>query len=313
MASSESNGKGAGGYAVYAMLALGMATFGSATPVSKIVSAEAPVFVGSALRVGIGALALAPFVIGRFGEIRKLRRGDWAVIGLIALLGMFGFTALMLYGMQMVSGVVGAIVMSTAPAVTAAASMLLMGDRATWRKITAIALAVGGVLVLHLGRMGSGGGNGEEGGAGALLLGSALVFGAVCCEAAYTLLGKKISSRVDPVLAALLAAAVSLPLFVPLAVWQWGGFEPAGVSARAWMALVWYGAGTLALGTWLWYSGVRRAEGSVAAGFMGVMPASALILSYALLGEAFEWLHLVGFAIVFAGVLLVSWEHARQG
>ena len=296
------------------MLALGMVTFGSATPVSKIVSAEAPVFVGSALRVAIGALALAPFVIGRFGDIRGLHSRDWLVIGFIALLGMFGFTALMLYGMQMVSGVVGAIVMSTAPAVTAAASMLLMGDRATWRKITAIVLAVGGVLVLHLGRMGSGAGEGDEGGgAGPLLLGSALVFGAVCCEAAYTLLGKKISARVDPVLAAFLAAAVSLPLFVPLAIWQWDGFEVADMSARAWVALVWYGAGTLALGTWLWYSGVRRAEGSVAAGFMGVMPASALILSYALLGEAFEWLHLVGFAIVFAGVLLVSWEHARQG
>jgi len=40
----------------------------------------------------------------------------------------------------------------------------------------------------------------------------------------------------------------------------------------AWAALVWYGAGTLALGTWLWYSGVSKAEGAVAAGFMGVMP-----------------------------------------
>ena len=54
------------------------------------------------------------------------------------------------------------------------------------------------------------------------------------------------------------------------------------------------------------------AEGAVAAGFMGVMPASALILSYLLLGEAFAWLHLAGFSIVFAGVLLMSWEHAAM-
>lgn len=74
---------------------------------------------------------------------------------------------------------------------------------------------------------------------------------------------------------------------------------------------MWYGAGTLALGSWLWYAGVSKTEGSIAAGFMGVMPASALILSYALLGEQFRWLHVLGFAIVFAGVLLISWEHAR--
>lgn len=45
---------------------------------------------------------------------------------------------------------------------------------------------------------------------------------------------------------------------------------------------------------------------------MGVMPASALLLSYVLLDEEFKWLHVLGFGVVFAGVLLISWEHARK-
>ena len=294
------------GLPVSVRLALGMAVFGSATPVSRIVTQAMPVFVGSGLRVAIGALALLPFVVGDLGRIRTLSRRDWLLTAGIALLGMFGFSALMLYGMGMVSGVVGAVVMSTTPAVTAAASMLFLGDKPTWRKLAAVGLAVAGVLILHLG----GGGSDEQG--GNLLLGSALVFGAVCCEASYTLLGKKVSEHVDPVLVAFLAAALAVPLFVPLAVWQWPDFSPAQVSARAWAALVWYGAGTLTLGTWLWYSGVARAEGAVAAGFMGVMPVSALVLSYILLDEPFRWVHLLGFAVVLAGVLLVSWEHARM-
>ena len=49
-----------GSLIVYPQLALGMATFGSATPASKIVTAAMPVFIGSALRVGLGALVLAP-------------------------------------------------------------------------------------------------------------------------------------------------------------------------------------------------------------------------------------------------------------
>ena len=65
------------------------------------------------------------------------------------------------------------------------------------------------------------------------------------------------------------------------------------------------------MGTWLWYSGVSKAERAVATGFMGVMPASALALAYFLLGEPFEWIHLIGFIVVFGGVLLISWEHAR--
>lgn len=295
----------------YALLFAGMAFFGSATPVSKIVTQAMPVFVGATLRVAIGGLVLAPIVWKKRGEIRTLSRTDWLLAVLIALFGMFGFTALMLYGLRMVSGVTGAIVMATAPAVTAAASVVFMKDAVTWRKVVAIVLAVSGVLTLQLGG-GSSDGEGTSGEAGASWLGIGLVFGAVCCEAAYTLLGKRVSRDVDPVLVAFLAAVLSIPLFVPFAIWQWSSFDPASVDTRAWTAVVWYGAGTLALGSWLWYAGISRTEGAIAAGFMAVMPTSALILSYVLLGESFLWIHLAGFAIVFAGVLVMAWEHARM-
>ncbi|MGP1397901.1 MAG: DMT family transporter [Inquilinaceae bacterium] len=295
----------------YIQLALGMAVFGSATPVSKIVTGAMPVFVGSAFRATLGALVLLPFVLRHRSQVRRMGRRDWILTGLIALFGMFGFSALMLYGMRMVSGVTGAVVMSTAPAVTATASMLFLKDSPTWRKVTAIALAVTGVLVLQLGGDTDRSAGGEQG-TGMRWAGAGLVFGAVCCESAYTLLGKAVSKTVDPLLVAFLGAVLSIPLFVPFAIWQWSSVDWAEIDGRAWTALAWYGAGTLALGSWLWYSGVAKADGSVAAGFMGVMPASALILSYILLGEAFAWSHLLGFGIVFVGVLLISWEHARM-
>lgn len=298
--------------ATLAKLALGMTLFGSATPVSKIVTGAMPVFVGGALRVAIGALVLMPAVWRHRQDIASIDRRSWVLIGLIALFGMFGFTAFMLYGMKIVSGVVGAVVMSTTPAVTAAASILFLRERAGWRILAGIALAVGGVLVLQLGSAGGGGADDAASGAGGQWLGAGLIFAAVCCEAAYTLLGKRASSRVDPVLVAALAALISLPAFVALAVWQWPDFRPGDVSTGAWLAVLWYGAGTLALGSWLWYAGVARAPGAVAAGFMGLMPASALILSYVLLGEPFRVIHLAGFAIVFASVLMIGWEHARM-
>ncbi|WP_353642481.1 DMT family transporter [Mesorhizobium sp. WSM2239] len=63
--------------------------------------------------------------------IARLERRDWLLIGLIALFGMFGFTALMLYGMQLVSGVVGATIMSTTPAVTALGAILFLKEHPT--------------------------------------------------------------------------------------------------------------------------------------------------------------------------------------
>ena len=288
----------------FARLALGMAAFGSATPISKIVTGALPVFVASALRVALGAIVLAPFAVQARGA--PLERRDWVYTSVIAVFGMFGFSALMLYGMKEISGVAGAIVMSTTPAVTAAASMLFLKEQPTWRKLLAAALAVAGVLILHLG------GSSSESAGERPLLGMLLVFGAVLCEVVYTLVGKKVSERVDPTRVAFLASAIALPLFVPFAIWQWSEFRPSDIGSGVWIALAWYGAGTLGLGTWLWYSGVRKAEGAVAAAFMGVMPCSALLLSYVLLGEQFRWLHLAGFAVVFAGVALVSWEHQRM-
>lgn len=287
-----------------ARLFSGMAMFGSATPVSKIVTQAAPVFIASLFRVGLGALFLAPAAYFKRKEVSKISGGDWIRIGLISIFGMVGFSAFMLYGMRLASGVTGAIVMSTTPAVTAAASMVFLGDKASWRKFTAIALAVLGVLILQLGASL----NETEG----ALLGGALVFAAVCCESTYTLLGKTLTKSIDPVLVTFLASALSIPLFIPLAIWQWPNFTPQDFDAGVWGALIWYGVGTLALGSWLWYAGVQKAEGSTAAAFMGVMPVSALILSYILLGEAFRWMHLAGFAVVFSGVLLMSWEHASM-
>ncbi|WP_421786716.1 DMT family transporter [Hyphobacterium sp.] len=287
------------------MLISGMALFGSATPVSRIIGQDFPVLLAAELRVLIGTLVLLPVAIGHFGTVPRLSRADWMRIAIIALFGMFGFTLLMLYGMRLIPGAAGAVVMSTAPAITAIGAIAFLGDRLTRAKALAIGLAVIGVLTLNLLSAGESG--------GLLLWGSLLVLAAVCCEAVYTLMGRRTTETVSPVLVAFLAAALSIPLFAPFALWQAWGWDWTTVSAASWVALVWYGAGTLALGSWVWYAGVSRASGSTAAGFMAVMPCSALLLSYLLLDEPFRWSHIAGFAIVLVSVLLMSREHAKMG
>ncbi|MEQ8701067.1 MAG: DMT family transporter, partial [Bauldia litoralis] len=290
---------------VWAQLAAGMAIFGSATPMSKIVTEAFPVFLASGLRMLLSAAILLPIVFAMKTPVRDFEKRDWGVLAAIALVGMFGFTVFLLFGMKMVSGVTGSIVMSTAPAVTAALSFLFFKDRLGWRKSAGIALAVAGVLLLKVT------GTQDESGGGSPLLGTLLVFLAVCSEAGYTLFGKLSTERLTPYAIAGLSAALAVPVFLPFAVWDAAGFDFAKPDLGDWIALVWWGAGTMVLGSVLWYSGVAKVEGSTAAGFMGVMPASALILSYVLLGEPFRWAQLAGFAIVFAGVCVIAWAHAR--
>lgn len=255
---------------LYGQLALGMALFGSGTPISKILTQAFPVFIASELRVIVGTVVLFPFIFQERETIKQYQRKDWLVIALIALIGMVLFSALMLYGMKQISGVVGSIVMSTTPIVTALGSFLLFRDRFGWRKSAALALAVFGVLILNIG------GSQSEQLESNQLIGTLLIFGAVCSEAAYTLLGKKASDHVSPIMITALASAIAALLFLPLALPQLNSFEMGNIEWTDWLALVWWGAGTLVLGSVLWYRGVEKVSGSTAAGFMGVMPVSAL-------------------------------------
>jgi hypothetical protein len=56
--SQHSDRSWANSLAIYGQLALGMAIFGSGTPISKIVTNAFPVFVASGLRVAVATLVL---------------------------------------------------------------------------------------------------------------------------------------------------------------------------------------------------------------------------------------------------------------
>lgn len=77
-------------------------------------------------------------------------------------------------------------------------------------------------------------------------------------------------------------------------MWDAWSFRWSDPTAGQWLAVAWWGAGTMGLGSWLWFRGMERVRAGTASAFMGVMPVSALLLSYTLLGETFPWLHAAG-------------------
>ncbi|WP_239163517.1 DMT family transporter [Paractinoplanes rishiriensis] len=195
--------------------------------------------------------------------------------------------------------------MATTPAVTAIGAVLLLRDRITGWKAAGLAVAVAGVVAVNLGGPSSGSGDN-------VWLGSLLVFGAVCCEATYTLLGKKLTANLSPQTIAVWAAAGAALLFAPFAVVQAIDFDWSRPAATDWLALLWWGAGTMGLGSLLWFGGVMRVSGTTASGFMAVMPLSALLLSYLLVGESFAWIHVVGMAAVGTGIAAVAYSDTRR-
>lgn len=292
-----------------ALLFFGMALFGSATPISKLVGEGLPVFTASLLRVILGALSLLPFVVKDFWRnLGGMNARAWREVSLIALFGMVGFTFLLVYGMKYITGVAGSIIMSFTPALTALGAFVFLGSPLDWRRIVAIVTGVGGLILINVFRAGFTDSSGPI-----FYLGFLLVLAAISCEAVYTLMGKKATDTMPPLFVTFLATMLSIPLFALLSLLvDFSQANFANVSAGTWWALAWWGIGTLGAGSALWYSGLAQAEGTTAAGFMSVMALSALLLSYFLLGETFEWIHLPGIVLVLISIGLMSWVHASE-
>ncbi len=285
-----------------------MAIFGSGTPVSKIVGEGFPIYAGSFLRVLIGFIVLIPFLIAERKLIYHVSKKSWLLLGVISLVGVVLFSVFMLEGMKRVSGVAGSIVMSTTPAVTALGAFIFYKESFGIKKILALILAFAGVLIINL----SHGMDNSGVSTGTLILGSAMIFGAVIGEVCFTLIGKKITEDLSPVLITGITCGMSIIMFLPMAFYELVSLNYTSISISSIIAMLWWGAGTMALGTIVWYSGIQEAKAGQAAIFMAVMPISALALSYLLLGEAFKWVHAFGFGIVLVSIFLATHKKRRS-
>lgn len=288
---------------IYALLFFGMAFFGTGTPSAKVVSDGFPLFLGPFLRLLVASLVLTPFLVVFRHRLRRISGRDWLEIALIGGVGVVAFTLFLLTGMQRVNGVVGAVVMSLSPAAMAVASVIFMGDSLGWRKTLAVTLAVAGVIVINVS------GKSISASGWTLVLGSLLVFAAVCSQTLYSLLGKRVINDLRPAVVLPLVAWVATLLFAVPGIVQATSFDFSQPTLNQWFGLVVWGLGPLAVGTMLWFYGLEEVRPSTASGFMGAMPASALVLSYVWLGDEFHPIHLAGFALVFISIGLVTWAH----
>lgn len=288
---------------VYFQLFAGMALFGTGTPSAKVVSEAFPMFLGPFLRLAVAALVLTPFLIAYRRRLPNISKPEWFKIVVIGGVGIVAFTFFLLAGMQRVNGVVGSVVMSLSPAAMATAAVLFMHDRMGWRKILAVTLAVAGVLVINVS------GQSIQSSGWTLILGSLLVFFAVASQTLYSLLGKKLIKGLRPTLALPLIVWVAALLFAGPGLYQAMSFDFSTPTPNEWLGIVIWGMGPLPLGTLIWFRGLSQVPPSTASGYMSAMPAAALALSYFWLGDEFHPVHLVGFALVFTSIGLVTWAH----
>ena len=288
----------------YACLALSMSLTGSYVALSKPLVHVLPVFLLAWMRFGIAAVAMLPW-LKKPPDEAPLTGKTRLLLFLESFLGNFLFSICMLYGISMTSAVSAGVVLSGIPAVIAVMSWLFLRERIGRRMWLAAACAVVGVALLALSKSGSAN---AAGAAGNAVLGNLLVFGAVVCEGAYTVIGKRLTGVLGPKRISALINLWGFTLMTPFGIYYALGFDFAAVTVGIWALLVFY-ALAASMGTvWLWMTGSRHLPAAQGGIFTVMLPISAALCGVLVLGESLGAIQLLAFAIALLGIVL-TWNH----
>ncbi|MBM3115130.1 DMT family transporter [Jeongeupia naejangsanensis] len=272
-----------------------MLMVGSNVGIGKAIVATMPVLLFALLRFVVGVTVLAP--VYRPSRLRRVSRAEWRNLFLQALFGTFLFTLLMLYGVRHTSALAAGVITSTIPAVVILLAWGMLGERPSPRAMLAVALAMGGVLIVNLARSDGDGGS---------LFGNLLVFGAVLCESLYVILSRRLTQTLPAIEICAYTHGIGLLLMLPLGVFASLSFDFTAVRLETWGLVIWYGLAASVFSFWLWMKGIRHVPGQMAGVFTAVLPVAAAGYGILVLGEQPTLAHGIALLCVLAGIAIAS-------
>jgi drug/metabolite transporter (DMT)-like permease len=279
-----------------------MSLVGAYVALVKPLTALFPIFALAFLRFAIAALALLPWTWRSPGEPPLSRSESWQLF-LQSFFGNFLFSICMLWGVALTSATASGLVMGALPVVVALLSGVLLRERISGRLLLAVLCAAAGIVVVQLAKSASAG-------ASSSWAGDALVFGAVCCEALYVVIGKQLAATRTPMRVSAWINLWGLALTTPLGLWQVMRIDWSSITSLTWAYLVFYALAASVVAVALWMSGLRQISAGFAGVFTVALPLSTTAIAVGVLGEALTWLHALALACGLLAIVLAAWPVA---
>lgn len=298
----------------YACLALSMSLVGSYVALSKPLVAALPVFLLAWLRFGIGGAAMLHWLKKPVNEVpmtSQIKR----LVFLESFLGNFLFSICMLFGVSMTSAVAAGVIMAAIPAAVAVMSWLFLRERIAPRVWLAVACAVVGVGLVSLSKQEHVVPVNAAAGVDFIFnnvwLGNLLLVGAVLCEAAYAVIGKRLTGSLSPKRITALINLWGFALITPFGLWMAWRFDFSTVGTSSWLLLLFYALAASVWTVWLWMTGLKTVPANQAGVFTVMLPVSAAAVGVLVLGESLTAMQIGAFAIALVGVVLATLPQRR--
>jgi len=267
--------------------------------VGRAIGGQVPPIGISTMRWLIPALLLWPLAHPHLKRDWPTLRTHWPAMLWLSVTGGALFSALQYVGLQYTSALNVSVLNSLVPVLILAAGALIFRDRVAPLQIIGIATSLSGVLVV----IAHGSINlllSVSFGAGDLII--ALGMAVFAIYAACLRLRPPIHWTSFMFALSVLSAAMTMPFFI-LETMSGTTLQPTVLTA---VAVVYVGIFPSLLAFAAWNRGVEVIGAGRAGPFLHLVPIFTAIFSIAMLGETLEFYHVIGLAIILAGVWLAS-------
>lgn len=267
---------------------------------------EVPPFLFAAMRFSVAGLALFGWTIARGEPLPSTRQ--WMSAFLLALLIFVFDYGLLFWAEQRVPSGLAAVMMATIPAFMALSEILLLGtQKLTMRLGLALLIGIAGVVVLMSRSLGLAGAAIDTIGAVALIIASA-------SWSVSSALSRKLplpTSKVMSSGAQMLAGGILLTI-ASAALGEFGNFQPAAVSGRAWISLAYLIVAGSIVGFTAYVWLIHHESPTKVGTYAYVNPVIAVLLGFFVGDEPLDLRTVLGMLFILISVVIITAIPAKR-
>ena len=286
-------------FKAYGYLSLAMIIAGSAVVAGKLMVATLPVFLAAELGIVVGLLFLLPltFVIRRETVVYDLRSS--LILLSQAVCSVVLYRVFIFWGLHYTSAAAGGLISSAAPVVIALMAVFLLREHLNGRRVAGVLCVAAGLLAVNLYPFLVNSSQGMS-----TLLGNGLVFAAVLCEAAFSVMSKLACKPMSALYRTTVVTLYAFVCLLPFAAFDAMHYDVARIDIVSVLCIVYYGFFVSFLSYVFWFKGIAAVPAGIAASFTGFVPLSSIFLSSFILREPLTGMHFIGLAGILAGIFL---------
>jgi drug/metabolite transporter (DMT)-like permease len=289
---------------VLLMLAL-ILFWGSSFVVVKVALTEGltPIAIATFRFIAAGALFILSLLFIRVRNSRyrlAVDKSDVPLFLLLALTGVTFFFIAQYTGIEMAGASIAAILVTLlSPILITIVSSRLLKERLMRRQVLGIVIAAAGAFIIITG--GSLTFQNEPN----FFLGSLILLSTPFLWTVYSLLGKKVMEKYDPLLVVSYVNVLGGLCLIPFSVAEHSISEITTMSLNAWLAILYLSVTCSLIGYFIWFYVIKQVGAAVTSTFLFGEPIITMLFAVSFVGERVNLFIIGGAALIFLGVYQV--------